>query len=595
MRKSYFIRYLIKFMIPLLIPLLILGGFAYIITQEYMKAEINANNEKMLEQTRNAVETIFNELDPLYYTLNLNSPIISDLKLTLRKNRMNGTDESAYSTIMNLINPQANVKAYIYSIYVYFNNDGGKFLASNEGLTSTSQFFDTSWYNMLTLIPDSSQLYIQNRTVKRYSFETQKTDLVTVYRKFTAPGASKAEGMIVLNLKRDKFKKLLNEQLYTPYQSLYVQQSDGSIIASSSPMSFNLHELGWPGPRQAPHFYKSNISGSSYIISSIGSNRYDLNYISVTPERYFYQLPIRLVYLTSVLLAVSFILGVVLVYMLSRQNYRNLITIMRTIDNGEKGLPVPPLPDKITDEYSYILQRTIKRFMEQRYLQVQLSEKKYKLQAMELAALQANINPHFLSNTLRTIFWKSMSLTGGYNEVSGMIDHLSEIVQYSISDANKIVPLEQEIMHTESYVKILNIRYRDKFDFILDYDEEEMKNYRVMKLLFQPLIENAVYHGIKETDRFGHIRVRLEVRGERLQITIADTGIGMNKDRLKQVRRLLDDEEQTDHIGLFNTYKRLQLTYHGKSSFSIWSKYGWGTVIRISLPLMQEMEIDLLC
>ncbi len=589
MRKSYFIRYLIKYMIPLLIPLLILGSFAFFITQAYMKKEINSNNDKMLEQTKNVVESILNELDPLYYTLNLNSRLITDLKLILRKDGIAGTDASAYSTLMNIINPHANVKPYIYSIYVYFSNEEGKFLASNEGLTSASQYFDTSWYETLPRIPDHAQVYIENRTVQRYSFERRKTDLVTVYRKFAAPGAQKAEGMLVMNLKSDRFVSLLDEQLYFPYQSIYLRQQDGGVIAGSSQKSFDLNELAWPGQVGDSKLYEASFAGKSYIVSGIGSSRYDLQYISVTPTQYFYQLPIRLVYLTIVLLAVSFLLGVVLVYFISKRNYRNLVTIIQTIDNGEKGLPVPALPAKITDEYSFILQRTIKRFMEQRYLQVQLSEKKYKLQAMEMTALQANINPHFLSNTLRTIFWKSMSLTGGHNEVSRMIDHLSEIVQYSISDANRIVTLEEEIFHTNNYVKILNIRYKDKFDFMIEYDDEEIMAYKVMKLLFQPLIENAVYHGIKESERFGHIRVRLGIDREagRLRISIVDTGIGMDKERLQQVLRLLDDEEQTEHIGLFNTYKRLQLAYGSSSTFEIRSKHGWGTVIRISVPTVR--------
>jgi two-component system sensor histidine kinase YesM len=586
MKKSYFRRYLIKYMIPLLIPLLILGGFSSVTTQEYMKAEINANNQKMLEQTRNAAETILNDLDPLFYTLNLNARLISDLKLILRSDET-GIDASGYTTLMNLINPHANVKSYIHSIYVYFGNDRGKFLASNEGITSIDQFFDTSWHETLARIPEQTNIFIENRSVQRYSFEQQQTNLVTIYRKFAAPGASKSDGTIVLNLKHDMFVKLLDENLYFPEQSIYLRQMDGSIVASSSKKLFEDMAWEWPDPHNTPLLNEVALNGKSYIVSSIGSTRYDMQYLSITPKEYFYQLPIRLAYLTILLLVISFVLGIIGVYFISKRNYRNLVVIMQTIDNGEKGLPVPALPSKITDEYSFILQKTIKRFMEQRYLQVQLSEKKYKLQAMEMTALQSNINPHFMANTLRTIFWKSMSLTGGHNEVSRMIDYLSEIVQYSISDGNKLVTLDEEIFHTNNYVKIMNIRYKDKFDFVFEYDDAMVMEYKVMKLLFQPLIENAVYHGIKESERFGHIRIRLDVDRDRIWIVMVDTGIGMDKERLKQVRSLLRDEEQTEHIGLFNTYKRLQVIYGSSSTFTIRSKYGWGTVIQISIPAIQ--------
>lgn len=586
MRKSYFIRYFVKYMIPLLAPIAILGSFSFYITQQYMKNDIHANNAKMLEQTRNDVETILNELDPLYYTLNLNARLISDLKLLLRREEMSGADVNAYNTLMNLVNPHANVKSYIYSIYVYYSNEGGRFIASNEGLTNGSLYFDDGWLQTLPRIPEETQVYFENRSVQRYSFERTKTDLLTIYRRFASPGASRAEGMIIMNLKRDMFTQILDKQLYFPAQSLYVRRLDGGLIAGSSQPSFE-QTWQWPRPQSEPQLYEEKVDGHAYMISAIGSGRYDLQYLSVTPKQYFYRLPVRLVYLTIILLAVSLAIGVLLVYLISRRNYNNLATIMRTIESGEKGQPMPPLPTRIKDEYSFILQRTIKRFMEQRYLQVQLSEKKYKLQAAEMVALQASINPHFMSNTLRTIFWKSMSLTGGFNEVSRMIDQLTEIVQYSIRDANKIVTLEEEIFHVKNYVNIMEMRYRDKFDFELACEESLIREYKVMKLLFQPLIENAVYHGIKESERFGHIRLRIGISGGRLRIAVVDTGIGMDKRRLNQVKELLEDEEQMEHIGLFNTYKRLQLTYGGEARFRIRSKYGWGTVVQISLPAIE--------
>lgn len=109
-----------------------------------------------------------------------------------------------------------------------------------------------------------------------------------------------------------------------------------------------------------------------------------------------------------------------------------------------------------------------------------------------------------------------------------------------------------------------------------------------MKLLFQPIIENAIYHGIKESNRFGYIKVRLQRKGDMLHIAIIDTGIGMRKERLQQVRKGLHREETGGHIGIYNTYKRLQLNHGDMFSFAIFSKYGWGTVIRIEFPILTE-------
>ncbi|MGG1513862.1 histidine kinase [Paenibacillus oryzisoli] len=582
MRKTFFTKYLVRLMLPLLVPLFLLGSFAILISQNYIKKEINNSNERMMEQAKNSVESIFQVSDPIYYTLNLNSRLISSLKLIVRSSNLQPVDTENFVTFMNLLNPAANIKPVVHSIYIYLNNDGGKFLASNEGLTSLETYYDTSWYNFLARIPDDTNVFVESRTVRR--FENQDTPLVTVFRKFSSPGSSKPEGYIIMNLKTEGLANMLNGLLYYPHQSLFLLQQNGHKVARSDP---DAESDAWITVKERPDLaerFEVAAADSSYKVSYQRSENYGITYVSATPKSYFYQLPIRLVYLTVVLLTISIVLALLLVYYLSKRNYNSLLTIVRTIENGEKGMPVPELPGRVTDEYSYILQRTVKRFMEQRYLQVQLSEKKYKLKTMEMMALQSNINPHFLANTLRTIFWKSMDLTGGHNEVSGMIDHLSEVVQYSISDADKTVSLKEEIYHTNHYIHILNARYRGKFHFSWAY-EESLMAFRVMKLLFQPMIENAIYHGIKESNRFGYIKVRLQQKGDMLQIAIIDTGIGMRKERLQQVRNGLLREDSGRHIGIYNTHKRLQLNHGDLFSFAIFSKYGWGTVIRIEIPI----------
>ncbi|MEC0226251.1 hypothetical protein [Paenibacillus alba] len=307
MRKAFFTKYLVRLMLPFLVPLFLLGSFAILISQNYMKKEINTSNERMMEQAKNSVESIFQVSDPIYYTLNLNSRLISSLKLIMRSPNLQPVDTDNFVTFMNMLNPPANIKPVVHSIYIYLNNDGGKFLASNEGLTSLETYYDTSWYYLLARIPN-----VENRTVRR--FENQDTSLVTVFRKFSSPGEA---------------------------------ASDEWITVKELPDS--------------PQRFEVAAADSSYMVSSKRSENYGITYVSATPKSYFYQLPIRLVYLTVVLLTISFVLALLLVYYLSKRNYNSLLTIVRTIENGEKGLPVPELLGRVTDEYSYILQRTVKR------------------------------------------------------------------------------------------------------------------------------------------------------------------------------------------------------------------------------------------
>jgi two-component system sensor histidine kinase YesM len=584
MRKSFFVKNVLRFIIPLLIPLIILGGFSIVTTLSYIKTELNTSNYKMLEQTRSTVELMFNELDSVHYTLNYNTRLILRLRSLLTGNEASSSDIEAFNHFMGIINAPTNIRPHIHSIYLYYDNADGHFLASNEGRVNLKNFNDVSWYATVTAMKQKKQdLYIERRTMKRFPFDRKKTELVTLYKRFVPPGVTKTEGYMVANIWMDELEKSMEKLLYQPQQLVFMMNGEKEILTTTNVSHADLKGISKLDLSKSQR-YKSEVTGESYVVSKLDSNFYDLQYISVTPSRHFYQLSTNLLYLTVTLVFVSLVLGLILTYYISRRNHRNMMRVLKTIDNAEQGRPIPRLPEKVTDEYSFILQSMIKSFVERSALKIQLTEKKYMLQMMEMMALQSNINPHFMANTLRTIFWKAIGLTGGQNEVSQMLDYLSEVIHYAISSSNKKVTLEEELRNTKHYIEIMKIRYKDKFHMVWDYDED-LLDYEVSKLLFQPLLENSIYHGIKESNRFGYVKVRIRRRGAKLHIAIIDTGVGMTRERLVQLRQMIMAEKESKHIGLFNTYKRLQLMYGSGHHFRLRSKLGWGTLIEIVLPI----------
>jgi len=306
--------------------------------------------------------------------------------------------------------------------------------------------------------------------------------------------------------------------------------------------------------------------------------------VSVIPKRFLYKVPTQLLLLTGFLVLISFLLGLGITYYNTKRNYERLNNIISAFESAERGEPLPELPSHIKDEYGYILQNVVKTFIEQSYLKVQLSEKKYQLKAAEMMALQAQINPHFLFNTLKTIFWKSIALTGGQNEVSKMIEYLSEILNYSLSSSDELVTLSDEIKNTQCYIEIQKIRYRDKFGVIWQYDEN-ITDYKVIKLLFQPFIENSIYHGIKEKESPSYIKIKIKENNGIIKISIIDNGIGIDPAKLKDIREKLKEKgDYTEHIGLFNTNRRLKLMYGEEYGIKLRSKSGLGTVVYIDIP-----------
>lgn len=284
------------------------------------------------------------------------------------------------------------------------------------------------------------------------------------------------------------------------------------------------------------------------------------------------------------------LLGLALTFYLTRRNYRQLLAITSLLRSAENNrTPLKP-PSKVNDEYSYIIQNMIAHFIEHRYIQTQLSEKKYRLQVMELLALQSQINPHFLYNTLNSIYWETVGLTGKPNKASDMIEDLSDMLSYSFSRPTNEVTWEEEIANTVSYINIQKKRYKDTFDVLFEYDEEILKLH-TMKLLLQPLVENSLYHGIKEKTGNGLIKIKILRVGEQLRLVVSDNGNGIPSDRLTEIRRsLVASDEQSKHIGLLNTNKRLKLLYDRNYQITIKSRLGLGTVISIMLPKSSNRE-----
>lgn len=204
----------------------------------------------------------------------------------------------------------------------------------------------------------------------------------------------------------------------------------------------------------------------------------------------------------------------------------------------------------------------------------------------ELNSLQAQINPHFLYNTLESINWEAMMFTNGPNKVSEMVTALSDLLRLSINKGKEIVMFEDEINHVKNYLFIQKERYMDKFEVEWEIDPH-LYAYKTLKLILQPLVENAIYHGLEMKEGIGLIVIKGEIFDDFVQLEIADNGLGMPPEQLEAVRRALKDykSSQIDGIGIHNVHDRIQLYYGEQYGISLYSEVNVGTRIVICLPL----------
>lgn len=216
----------------------------------------------------------------------------------------------------------------------------------------------------------------------------------------------------------------------------------------------------------------------------------------------------------------------------------------------------------------------------------QVTTEQIRLRKAEFELLQAQINPHFLYNTLDAIIW--LAEAGEQKRVVGMVRNLSDFFRTSLNQGKDINSIKEEMLHVKSYLEIQHVRYQD----ILSYDievPEALYIYSIPKITIQPLVENALYHGIKNKRGMGHIRIRGEAGEKDFTITVTDDGIGIDETRLRQVQSGIQNKVLTgkDFYGLYNVCERIRLNFGEEYGIFIESVYGEGTSVRVILPYVE--------
>ena len=220
-------------------------------------------------------------------------------------------------------------------------------------------------------------------------------------------------------------------------------------------------------------------------------------------------------------------------------------------------------------------------------LLTQVTKEQIRLRKAEFEILQSQINPHFLYNTLDTIVW--LAEAEEPQKVVSMVESLSDFFRTSLNHGKDIVTIKEELQHVNSYLKIQQVRYQD----ILEYEihaSEELGKYLIPKITIQPLVENALYHGIKNKRGLGIIIISVSKGEDSLLVKVEDNGIGMSEERLLQVVEGIKHKtpNEKNMYGLYNVNERIRLNFGEEYKISISSIYKEGTIVSVNLPCIEE-------
>ncbi len=584
MKRNEWIKYYRNMVFPVIV---VTGLLGILMTVFLLRSEHRNSREEYMHALQLADDNIsemVGDMDYYMYSMWPNTQIMIILKRLLSNETYTYTESRDQELIRTFVSTPVYTKLYLHSAYIYYVNYD-KVILSEQGLVPISDFFDKEWLEMVNgeeEMPD-----VIRRSLKQYYFEKKDTEVVSISRKYYTSKNHANYGIVTLNFLVDKVNERLKRYVDDDAQSIYVGYRTGEILFAAQEIpgvdEMLLSNMLVSGEEET--FIRAG--NSWYIAYRMENEHLGLTYLFLAPISEELKLAMPMLGMIFCVMISTAVLGIILSWIMTRRRYTLQSQVASIIDYYEESGEYPEELHQIGEEYDYFFQSVLKIFEQHRRAIVQDYEKQIQLERAEIKALQMQINPHFLYNTMETIYWKVMEAAKGYCPANQMIENLSDILHYSLSEGEDLVRLQDELRIAEKYIQIQKMRFGDFFEVVCD-KEDGCMDVRVPKLFLQPLIENAIQHGLlarSEMKQAGKIKLRVRNLGDEVLICVMDNGVGISGGWLSELRILLEEGKTGEgHIGLFNTNLRVRLHFGEPYGIKIYSKSDLGTVIKIRVP-----------
>ncbi|TXC90561.1 sensor histidine kinase [Metabacillus litoralis] len=424
----------------------------------------------------------------------------------------------------------------------------------------------------------------------------KNSEVVTVVRAILQPETQKVLGVVLIDLKLRVIAEATKNVRLGKYGYLMVIDEKGQgIYTPPTPLIENVPERLLINEEDSGSF-SEKINGNN--LQFIFQKQAFTNWITVG----IFSMNDSVVEVRKIhLFVISFfffvcLFGITASYYISKSMSEPIVHLMSIMRQVESGTLTVRYEGNRKDEIG-MLGKSFNHMISKIINLLSLTEhhERQKREA-ELRSLQAHIKPHFLYNTLDTINW--MARNQGAEDVSELVSSLSRLFRIGLNKGQDHILLTDEITHIQSYLSIQKARYRDKLNFTITI-EPAIHDVMTLKLVLQPIVENAIYHGIKERRGPGHIYIQANKEQDFLVLTVRDDGKGIDQDRLGKLRKTMDalyDNKESKQIdigyGMMNVQERIKLTYGNNYGIKIDSKVGEGTIVTIFLPIKRDIIVD---
>lgn len=576
MRKSRYLRSIqviitLSFSVLIFFIISIIAILSYYITGIVVEENSDDYVYQIVQQVNKDVDYYLKSVEFIAENIRYNN----DVNEYIINNKINRRD-----TIDRYLKDFANSREDIINIVfiddnkqVFYNHD----LELKEGIS----FQNEEWYKRAI---DEDKFIVTNSHIQ-YIFEKQYKWVVSCARKIDSPYYDRSLGVLLVDLNYNLIQDMvstiklgqkgymfiLDEKgniVYHPKQQLLysgIKQEDIGLILDSDDGNIRV--------REENSLKQYTITTSKYSGWKVVSSVYLDDIQSYKP---------RLINFFTIMGILAILISIIVSVLISRHilhPINNLVKTMHQVENGNLNALSNIKEDNEIGDLSNAFNLMINRVNELVRKNKQIEKNK---RTNELKALQAQINPHFLYNTLDSIIW--MAEVKNYRAVVDMTSSLAKLFRISISKGEKYITIRQEIEHVKNYLKIQKIRYGDNLDYHIEVDENIL-NSKIIKIIIQPIVENAIYHGIKNVPGGGFINIKVQKQNDNIIMVIEDDGVGMSKDEIERlVSKEIISEKKIGGVGISNVDSRIKLYYGEEYGLKIDSELNEGTVVKVCIP-----------
>lgn len=574
-------RMLLSNIVVALIPFLMFSIVSGSIFLDHAQKTAEEHSVQLIHQVSNSMDVYVETIEKMVNYIQLE---LQDTPFFTMETEDAPGWESETDYIRSVLENVANSHREVAGIFIATKED--LYVSTGMSRISRDPFQNERWYREASENPEEIQLIsvVTGRNIvtnRSYSID----DVFSLAKAVQDPETGEVLGVILLDIRHDIIQSSINGVTIGEKGFVFVMDQEDNIVYT--PVNGIVYRVN-PKWVKAMEPMSVQIQGGSYQIRSELSPYTGWRTVGVFSMDEVMSSVNTIVYILFTCVIISLVLVVIVSFKFSRTLTNPIFKLKRLMKQAESGDLTVRFNFEHNDEIGELGQsfnHMIARI--DQLIQMVYVEQENKRTA-EMKSLQEQIKPHFLYNTLDTISWMARDYDA--EDIVRLVDALTNMFRIGLSHGKDIITVKEEITHVSNYLYIQKIRYKDKLNYVIHVDES-LYAIEVPKLILQPLVENAIYHGVKAKRGGGTITITGVPEGENLVFTVQDNGAGMPQEKVEELNRRMSERSVLDEkksFGLFYIRERIQLCYGKGYGVHVESALGEGTRVTITLPLYQK-------